>query len=68
MRVAEPAVAAPGDAGAVARLHQLGQQRLLVLGQHLRAGRHLDHHVLADTPVRFLPMPPLPLLALKCWR
>ena len=47
MRVAEAAVAAPGDAGAVAGLDQIGQQRLLVLGQHLRARRHRDHHVLA---------------------
>ena len=32
---------------AVAGLQHLAQQRLLVLGEHLRAGRHGDHRVLA---------------------
>ena len=46
MRIAEAAVAAPGDARALAGLDQLRQHRLLVLGQHLGAGGQLDHQVL----------------------
>ncbi len=47
MRVAEAAVAALGEQRAVADLRQVGEQRLLVLGIDLRAGRHLDDAVIA---------------------
>src|SRR6185312_9322945 len=47
MRVAKTAVAAPREAFAIAGLHDLGQQRFLVLGEHLGARRHGNHRVLA---------------------
>src|SRR5262245_10063141 len=47
MRLAEAAVAAPGDASPVTRSQQTGKQRCLVLCQDLCARRDLDHHVLA---------------------
>ena len=47
MRIAEAAVAALGDAAPLAGSISSASTRLLVLGQHLGAGRHLDHDVLA---------------------
>src|SRR5688572_1781551 len=47
MGIAEAAVAALGEQRAIAHLRQVGEQRLLVLGVDLRAGRHLDDAVIA---------------------
>jgi hypothetical protein len=47
MLVAEAAIAAGRQPEALAGLGQVGDQRLIVLGEHLRARRHLQHHVLA---------------------
>ena len=45
MLVAEAAVAAAGKANAVAYLHQIGDQGLVVLFIELGAGRDVQHHV-----------------------
>ena len=45
--VAEAAVAALGEQDALADLGHVGDQRLAVLVEDLRAGRHLEHHVRA---------------------
>ena len=45
MGVAEAAIAAAGEHDAVAGLGQIGDQRLVVLIEDLRPGRHLQHHV-----------------------
>ena len=50
MGIAEPAVAAAQQQGALARHVQVGEQRAAVLGQHLRADRHLDQHVRRARP------------------
>ncbi len=47
MRVAEAAVAAQRQPRPVARLGEVGQQRLVVLGEDLRARRHLQRDVVA---------------------
>ena len=52
--VAEAAVAALGDADALAGLHDLADQRLLVLGQHLGARRHLDDGIVAVGAIALL--------------
>jgi hypothetical protein len=45
--IAAAAVAALQEDGADAGLGEVGQHMLLVLGQDLRAHRHLDHQVVA---------------------
>ena len=45
MRVAEPAVAALRQHGALADLGEIREQRRVVLVEHLGADRHLEHHV-----------------------
>ena len=45
VRVAEAAVAAAQQHHALAGRVEVGEQRLAVLGEDLRADRHLDHHV-----------------------
>ena len=47
MRVAEAAVAALGQHDALADLGEVGDHRLLVLVENLRADRHLQHDVVA---------------------
>ena len=54
MRVAEAAVAALGQHHALADLGQVGDHRLLVLVENLRADRHLEHHVVAAGAVAVL--------------
>ena len=51
--IAEPAVATFRQHGLVAGIDELGQHRVLVLGDHLGARRHLDDHVrsVGATPV-----------------
>src|SRR6266567_3055973 len=45
MRIAEPAVATPGEHRAVADLDEIGQERLAVLVEDLGPGRHFEHEV-----------------------
>ncbi len=47
MRVAEAAIAAGRDDGALPRFHEVGEQRFIILGEHLRSRRNLQHGVLA---------------------
>ena len=47
MRIAEAAVAALGDHHALAGLGQIGEQRLVVFREHLRAGRDLHDDIVA---------------------
>ena len=47
MLVAEAAIAALGEPEALADLGQVADQRLVVLLEDLRAGRHLQRHVVA---------------------
>src|SRR6185312_4744256 len=47
VRVAETAVAAFGNEGAVADIDEIGDQRLLILGEDLSAGGHLQNAVFA---------------------
>ena len=54
MRVAEAAVAALGQHDALADLGEVGDQRLLVFVENLRADRHLEHHVVAAGAVQVL--------------
>jgi hypothetical protein len=54
MRVAEAAVAALGQHHALAHIGEIGKQRFLVLVEHLRAGGHLEHHVVASAAVAVL--------------
>ena len=68
VRVAEAAVAALRQHHALADLGQVGEQRLLVLVEDLRADRHLQHH---DRRRRRrggpCPCRRRPACALKCW-
>ena len=45
MGVAEAAIAALEDAHALTDARQIGDERLAVLGEHLRAGRHPENRV-----------------------
>ena len=45
MRIAEPAVAAPGEHRAVADRDEIGQERLAVRVEDLGPGRHFEHEV-----------------------
>ena len=47
MRVAKAAIAARRDQRALARIDKIGEQRLVVLREDLRARWHLEHGVLA---------------------
>ena len=52
MRVAEAAVAALGETLALAELGEIGDQRLVVLLEDLRADRNAEHDVGAVRAVR----------------
>ena len=54
MRVAEAAVAAAREHHPLADLGEVGEQRLAVLLVDLRAGRHLQHDVVAARAVAVL--------------
>ena len=55
MRIAEAAIAALGEQHALARLGEIGDQRLVVFLEDLRAGRHLAaRHPRRRAPVRLL--------------
>ena len=54
MGIAEAAVAALREHDALADRGEIGEQRLLVLVEDLRADRHLQHHVLAAGAVAVL--------------
>ena len=66
MRVAEAAVAAAREAGAVPDLDEIGNEGGLIVRVDLRSRRHRDQLVRAPRPERFLPMPVRPFWALKC--
>ena len=67
MHVAATALAAPRHHNALARRGEIGEQGLVVVLEHLRAGRDLDHHVFPAPPYRPLPMRRR-LHAVKCCR
>src|SRR5688572_3279354 len=60
MRVAETAIASPGDAHLLADRRQIGDWRFIVLLVNLRSCRHLEHDIPGIGPS---PKPPHPMAA-----
>ena len=66
MGVAEAAIAAAARGGRAGLLGQIGEQDLAFLIENLGSGRHFENRIGALAPARFLPMPCMPVAALKC--
>src|SRR5258708_16607393 len=65
MRLATPAIAPTGSTVPVARLQQATEHGLRILGKHLCAGWHLDHHVLGRRAGAVLAHTPAAALGLE---